>query len=154
MAQLDFNANDVEPTAAFEPLPAGKYLAEITESEMKAVKSGSGTYLQLVFTVIEGPCKGRKVWDRLCLNHSKDLTQKIARGNLSAICRAVGVMQPRDSVELHNLPLVITVNCRKRKDTGEINNEVKGYAKRESAVSQPQQAPVNDQTPPWQRSQN
>jgi hypothetical protein len=29
MATLDFNANDVEPTTAFDPLPAGKYLAAI-----------------------------------------------------------------------------------------------------------------------------
>ena len=151
MATLDFNANDVEPTTAYEPLPAGKYLAEITASEVKPTKSGNGVYLQLEFTVLDGPCKGRKAWDRLCINHPNELTQKIARGNLSAICRAVGVMQPRDSVELHNLPLVITVKCKKRADTGEVTNEVKGYAKRESAVGQPQQAPVNDQTPPWAR---
>lgn len=151
MATLDFNANDVEPTAVFDPLPAGKYLAAITASEMKPTKAGNGSYLQLEFTVLDGPCKGRKVWDRLCINHPNDLTQKIARGNLSAICRAIGVMQPRDSVELHNLPLVVTVKCKKRDDTGEVTNEVKGYAKRESAVGQPQQAPVNDQTPPWAR---
>lgn len=151
MATLDFNANDVEPTAVFDPLPAGKYLAAITASEMKPTKAGNGSYLQLEFTVLDGPCKGRKVWDRLCINHPNDLTQKIARGNLSAICRATGVMQPRDSVELHNLPLVVTVKCKKRDDTGEVTNEVKGYAKRESAVGQPQQAPVNDQTPPWAR---
>jgi len=151
MATLDFNANDVEPTTPFEPLPAGKYLAEITASEMKPTKSGNGSYLQLEFTVLDGPCRGRKVWDRLCINHPNELTQKIARGNLSAICRAVGVMQPRDSVELHNLPLVVTVKCKKREDTGEITNEVKGYAKRESAAGQPQQAPVADQTPPWAR---
>lgn len=151
MATLDFNANDVEPTTEYQPLPAGKYLAEITASEQKAAKSGNGNYLELEYTVIDGPCKGRKVWDRLCLNHPNDLTQKIARGNLSAICHAVGVMQPRDSVELHNLPLVITVKCKKRKDTDEITNEVKGYAKRESAVGQPQQAPATDQTPPWAR---
>jgi len=53
--------------------------------------------------------------------------------------------------ELHNLPLVIAVKCKKRQDTGEVTNEVKGYAKRESAVGQPQQAPVHDQTPPWAR---
>jgi len=151
MATLDFNANDVEPTAVFDPLPAGKYLAAITASEMKPTKAGNGSYLQLEFTVLDGPCKGRKVWDRLCINHPNDLTQKIARGNLSAICRAIGVMQPRDSVELHNLPLVVTVKCKKRDDTGEVTNEVKGYAKRESAVGQPQQAPVHDQTPPWAR---
>lgn len=151
MATLDFNANDVAPTTAYEPLPAGKYLAEITASEQKKTKSGSSNYLELEYTVIDGPFKGRKAWDRLCLNHPNELTQKIARGNLSAICHAVGVMQPRDSVELHNLPMVITVKCKKRQDTGEISNEVKGYAKRESAVGQPQQAPVNDQTPPWAR---
>ncbi|MBN1912041.1 MAG: DUF669 domain-containing protein [Pirellulales bacterium] len=151
MATLEFNANDVEPTAVFEPLPAGKYLAEITSSEMKPTKTGNGSYLQLEYTLLDGPSKGRKVWDRLCINHPNDLTQKIARGNLSAICRAIGVMQPRDSVELHNLPLVITVKCKKRDDTGEVTNEVKGYAKRESAVGQPQQAPVHDQTPPWAR---
>ena len=151
MATLDFNAADVEPTTAYEPLPADKYLAEITASEVKATKAGDGSYLQLEYTVLEGPCKGRKIWDNLCINHPNDLTQKIARANLSAVCRAVGVMQPRDSIELHNLPLVITVKCKKRKDTGELTNEIKGYAKRESAIGQPQQAPVNDQTPPWAR---
>jgi len=151
MATLNFNANEVEPTVPYEAIPAGKYLAEITSSEQKQTKAGDGTYLELEFTVIDGPCQGRKVWDRLCINHANALTQKIAQGNLSAICRAIGVMQPRDSVELHNLPLVVTVKCKKRSDTDEVTNEVKGYAKRESAVGQPQQAPVNDQTPPWAR---
>ncbi len=152
MANLNgFNANEVEPTTAFEPLPAGKYLAAITASEIKPTKKGDGSYLQLEFTVLEGDCKGRKVWDRLCINHPNDLTQKIARGNLSAICRAVSVMQPGDSVELHNLPLVITVKCKKREDNGEIANEVKGYAAKEAAQGQPQQAPVDDNTPPWKR---
>jgi len=152
MANLNgFDARTVEPTADFEPIPAGKYLAAITASEMKVTKKGDGSYLQLEFTVLDGDCKGRKVWDRLCINHPNDLTQKIARGNLSAICRAVGVMQPHDSVELHNLPLLITVKLKKREDTGELTNEVKGYAKKETATGQPQQAPVADNTPPWKR---
>ncbi len=154
MANLNgFNAHEVEPNTAFEPLPAGKYVAAITGSEMKATKRGDGSYLQLEFTVLDGDCKGRKVWDRLCINHPNDLTQKIARGNLSAICRAVGVMQPRDSVELHNLPLLITVKCRKREDNGEIANEIKGYAAAESGDSSAPvaQASVDDNTPPWKR---
>ena len=152
MASLNgFNANEVEPTVSFEPLPAGKYLTAITASEMKATKKGDGSYLQLEFTVLEGDCKGRKTWDRLCINHPNDLTQRIARGNLSAICRAVGVMQPRDSVELHNIPLLITVKCKKRQDTGEITNEVKGYESKGVAQGQPQQALTNDNTPPWKR---
>ncbi len=34
-----FNANDVDPNFAFEAIPAGKYLAAITECEMKPTKS-------------------------------------------------------------------------------------------------------------------
>ena len=152
MANLNgFNAHEVEPTTAFEPLPAGKYVAAITGSEMKATKRGDGSYLQLEFMVLDGECKGRKVWDRLCINHPNDLTQKIARGSLSAICRAVGVMQPRDSVELHNLPLLITVKVKKRDDTGELTNEVKGYAKKDATDGRQPQASVTDNTPPWKR---
>ena len=46
MANLSgFNAHEVEPTTPFEPIPAGRYLAAVTASEMKPVKSGSCSYL-------------------------------------------------------------------------------------------------------------
>lgn len=154
MANLGtFNANEVEPTTSFEPLPAGKYLAAITESEMKPTKSGGGSYLQLTFTILDGEYKNRVVWARLNLNNPNATAVKIARSELSAICHAVGVMQPRDSVELHNLPLLITVKCKKREDTGELTNELKGFEPKAAApaVGQPQQAPVTSNTPPWKR---
>lgn len=150
MADLNgFNAHEVEPTTEFDPLPAGKYLTVITDSEYKPTKSGSGHYLQLAFQVIEGPYKGRFIWSRLNLDNANATAVQIARAELSALCRAVGVMTPRDSVELHNLPLVITVKCKKRDDTDEITNEIKGYAKKEAAAGQPQQAAAS--TPPWRR---
>jgi len=152
MADLNgFDARTVEPTADFEPIPAGKYLAAITDSEMKPTKAGDGSYLELELTVLEGEYKDRKVWDRLCLNHPNAMAVKIARGTLSAICRAVGVMQPKDSVELHNLPLRITVKVKRREDTGDLVNEVAGYTKKESAAGQPPQAAPTDSTPPWKR---
>ena len=152
MADLgNFNANEIEPTVSFDPLPAGKYLAAVTESEMKPTKSGNGSYLQLTFTILDGEYKNRVLWARLNLNNPNATAVKIARSELSAICHAVGVLQPKDSVQLHNLPLVITVKLKKREDTGELTNEVKGYAKKEAAAGQPQQAPVSDSTPPWKR---
>jgi hypothetical protein len=151
MANLNgFNATEVEPTSNFEPLPAGKYLAAITESEMKPTKSGAGSYLQMTLTILEGEYKNRVLWARLNLNNPNATAVKIARSELSAICHAVGVMQPRDSVDLHNLPLVITVKVKKREDTGELTNEIKGYERKEPA-GQTQQAPVTDNTPPWKR---
>ena len=159
MANLNgFNANEVEPSASFEPIPAGKYLAAITKSEMKPTKNGSGSYLELTFVVLDGEYKGRVLWARLNLNNANATTVKIAKAELSALCRAVGVMQPNDSCELHNVPLWITVKCRKRDDRDEWSNEIKGFESKSAASSQPpqRQAPTSapsqsPATPPWKR---
>ena len=151
MADLrGFDANQVEPTAALDPIPAGKYPAVITESEMKPNKAGTGSYLQLTFQIIDGPFNNRVLWARLNLDNPNATAVKIARAELSAVCRAVGVLAPNDSAELHNLPLVIRVRCKKRKDTDEISNEIGGFEKREAVTGKPQQATTN--TPPWRRS--
>ena len=152
MANLNgFDANQVEPNVGYEPVPAGKYIVMITASEMKPTKNGDASYLELEMTILDDPCKDRKIWDRLCLSHSSQQVVKIARGNLSAICRAVGVLQPKDSCELHNIPMSVTVKCKKRDDNGEITNEIRGYAKKESAFGKPQQAAPTSNTPPWKR---
>lgn len=151
MANLHgFDASQVDPASNFDPLPAGKYLATITESEMKPTKSGTGNFLQLTFQVLEGPHKGRLLWARLNLDNPNATAVQIARAELSAICRAVGVMAPQDSVELHNLPLVISVKCKKRTDTGEITNEIGGYT-RKDAPAAPPAAANGSVPPPWKR---
>ena len=165
MAQLNFDASQVDPAQPIEAIPSDKYTVEITKSELKATKTGNGSYLELEFTVLDGEYRGRKVWDRLCLNHPTARTVEIARANLSAICHAVGILKPRDSAELHRIPLTINVKLKKDEGTGTIFNEVKGYSKRESftsytppspaaQVAQYPQAPVNSAVPPWQRSEN
>lgn len=141
-----FDASQVEPTNSFDPVPAGKYVAAITESEMKPTKNGSGSYLQMTFTILDGEYKNRVLWARLNLNNPNATAVKIARSELSAICHAVGIMQPRDSVELHNVPLMITVKIKKREDSGDLTNEIKGYEPKAAAVGQSQQAQTN--TPP------
>lgn len=153
MADLrGFDANQVEPSSDFEPIPAGKYLAVITESEMKANKANTGHYLQLTFQVTDGPYKGRNLWARLNLDNPNSTAVQIARAELSAICRAVGVLAPNDSVELHDLPLVIQVKCVKRADTGELTNEIKGYSKKETPAPATAAQPSANNTPPWRRS--
>jgi len=158
MAQINFDASQVNPSVPFDVLPSDKYLVEITNSEMKSTKAGDGSYLELEFTVVDGDFRGRKVWDRLCLNHRTQKTVEIARANLSAICHATGVMQPRESSELHRIPFIITVKVRKDKDSDELYNEVKGCAKRAGIVAPPapeqqtQQYPQSDNSvPPWLR---
>lgn len=160
MADLrGFDAQTVEPNDSFDPIPNGDYLCIIATSEMKPTKAGDGAYLELELQVIEGPYQGRKLWDRLNLNNANETTVKIAKGTLSAICRAVGVLQPKDSCELHDLPLVVKVACKKREDTDELTNVVKGYKKRDALAATPAasstapaKAASHSSTPPWKRT--
>src|SRR5262249_47826942 len=97
---------------------------------------------------------------RLNLINRNALAVQIARAELSAICRAVGVLTPADSAELHQLPLLIYVKGRKRPDNGELTNEISGYSKREAAQPANTNGPVSSAaggdhkttTPPWKRS--
>ena len=153
MVGLDgFDAEQVEPHVGFDPLPDGDYVVAVVGSEEKPNSKGTGSYLELTLQVVEGDFKNRLLWDRLNLDNPNATTVDIASRQLSAICRAVGVMAPNDSVDLHNLPLVIHVRCKKRTDNGELVNEIKGYSKKESSPPPAAAVAAANSTPPWKRS--
>ena len=125
MASLgNFNADEYKDEHT--PIPAGKYTAVITSSEMKPSKSG-GEYLALTIELIEGQYKGRKVFGNLNLKNANPDAEKIAKIQLSNICRAVGITHPRDSSELHNKPLVVKLAVRPETDQFPASNDIKGY---------------------------
>lgn len=156
MVALNFNANEVKPNT-FEPLPAGEYIAAIVSSEMKPTKKNDGEYAEFKFEILEGEYKGRTLFSRLNLKNPNEKAVQIARGELSAICHAVGVLTPRDTVDLHNIPMRIKVACKKNPENDQINNEIKGY--KSKATSQQMAAAVTGGTPaaaaggaaPWSR---
>ena len=151
MAQLNFDANTVDPNVGFDPIPAGKYNAVIVDSEMKATKTGTGKFLELTFEVIDGEFKGRKVWSRLNINNPNEKAQKIAQAELRNICEAVNVMVIQESSQLHNRPLEITVKCKERKDTSEITNEVRVYAPKDAATNPAAPVKQKSDPAPWGR---
>ena len=168
MAKLGgtFDAASVEPNAPLEALPPGDYVAQILQSEMRVTKAGTGQMLWLDMEVLEGPCKGRHVYDQLNLINPNPTAEEIAQRTLSAICHAVGKLQVADSEELHFQPLLVRVAVK-------LNgyNEVKGYkpVKQVAAAGMPtaangptptpptaapqvRPAPVANATAPWKRS--
>lgn len=122
-----FDASQVPEQQEFAALPEGDYVVIATASEMKATKNGLGQFLQFTFEVLDGPAKGRKLWARLNIHNPNQTAVDIAQRELAAICRAVGVIKPSDSSELHNRPMLVTVGVeiddRKRE-----NNTIKKYA--------------------------
>jgi hypothetical protein len=149
MASLNgFDASQVPEQQEFAALPEGQYVVIATASEMKPTKNGNGQFLQFTFEVLDGPQKGRKVWARLNLVNQNQTAVDIAQRELGAICRAVGIIKPNDSAELHNRPLLITVavevDDRKRE-----GNVIKKY----EAINAGGAATVNNAAPagaaPW-----
>lgn len=153
MASFDelggFDANQVAPSS-FDVLPAGEYDVVIVGSQMKPTKDRQGKYLELEMQVLNGEHQNRKVFDNLNLFNQSAKAVEIARGTLSAICRAVNVMTPKDSSELHNKPLRIKVAVNKSDEYGE-QNKVKAYKPRHVAPPvQPVQQPAYPAATPAQ----
>lgn len=160
MANLaGFNAEAYKPLDTFEPVPAGWYTVIITESEMKPTKAGDGEYLQLAMQIVEGEHQGRIIWDRLNLINPNQTAVDIANRALAAICRAVGVLTPTDSSELHDRPFQVKVSVRPAKDGYDATNEVRGYRALGEAPAAPAapvgaasaSSPATASVPPWRR---
>jgi len=157
----NFDAEAIAPRQSFDLLPAGKYAAVISASEEKRTKKNDGSYLALELTILDGEHAGRKLFDNLNLNNPSAKACEIAQQTLSSICRAVGVMKPERSSDLHDLPMVVTVKVVPPQGQYEAKNEIKGYAVAGEASSQPTPAiggaaPVVVSTgaagaPPWSR---
>lgn len=126
---LNFNAQNEEP-AGFDVLPAGEYDVVITNSEVKPTSTG-GKMLKLQLQVMNGQYQNRLLFDNLNLWNNSQKAVQIARGTLSAICRAVNILTPQDSSELHGKPLRVKVVIEKSDEYGE-QNRVKAYKPREA----------------------
>ena len=162
MAQLNFDANNVEPADTFDVLPKGKYLCMAVASEIKPTTNGTGEYLEITFEVLDGQGKSRKIWERLNIRNANKKAEEISQRQLSALCRAVGVLNLQDSNQLHNLPVVLDIDIEQREGYGP-QNRVKGYspssnsapvasspALRQSAPAPaPQTAPAASAPPVW-----
>ena len=124
MAQLNFNAAEIDTTSR-DAIPSGTYEAVVTDSEMKATKNGLGMGINLTFEILsDGPAKGRKVFAWINYEHPKVEAQRIGREELASLCKAVGITDLDDTVQLHNLPLLVTIGLDKNDPT---RNVVKAY---------------------------
>lgn len=128
MVQLNFDANQVEPDAGMDVVPAGWYNVAVDETEMKPTKSGDGAYLKFRFNILDGQYHGRKLFINLNLRNPNPQTVEIAQRQLSAICHATGVLNLQDTQQLYGIPMKVKVSVRKD-PTGayEDQNDIKSF---------------------------
>lgn len=160
MANLDgFDASKEKDMMTFDAIPKGDYLAMATESEMKPTKDGNGKYLQFQWQVMEGEHKGSLLWSRLNLENKSTKAVEIAKRELGTICKACKVIQPKDSSELHGIPVVLSVVTEKYNDG--FSNKIKGYKSPNGATAAATPATseaasatseTSEASPPWMAS--
>ena len=122
-----FDANNVDPQGDYELIPAGNYPAQIVASDMRSTKNGNGQFLYLELEISDGEYAGRKLYDRLNLINPNPQAVEIAKRQFSALCRATGVMVPKDSEELHFRPVVAVVKVRPAKGEYGASNDIATY---------------------------
>lgn len=105
-----FDATQVEPQQPMEAIPPGWYPVVISDGETKANAGGAGVRMELEWTVLDGPFKGRKVFDGFNIQHPNAQTQEIAQRQFSAICHATQVLRVQDVSQLFQKPHQIQVD--------------------------------------------
>lgn len=154
MASFSFDATKVAPQDSFDPIPAGSYIAQVEESEVKPTKSGSGQRLNLKVRILDGNYKNRVIFNGLNIVHNDKTVEDIGQRQLSSLCHAVGVLQLTDTSQLHMKPMKIKVKIKEDK-TGQWgdSNEITNYEGVQGASIAPVAAPAAPSAPaaPWAR---
>lgn len=157
MAQIgNFNAEDVNPNAGFEPIPPGNYVMKISNSDVRSAKANpANKYIWLEHTILEGQYAGRLLFNNLNYINTNVTAANIAAATLSQLCRAVGKMQIADTAELHGIPFQAQVSIDTKGDRPQ--NRIDKYLYEESSAATSQataQAAVtasNGGAAPWAR---
>jgi hypothetical protein len=117
-----FDTGSVPPAEDFAAVPPGKYPVVIEKAEVKQTKKGDGHYIELQLSILDGPAKNRKVWDRINIQNPSQQCVEIGLRSLAALGLAVGLASVSDTSQLLNKVCIAHV-----KVDGE-NNSVRTYS--------------------------
>jgi len=129
MAELGYQSdpNDAQEQS-FDPVPADEYPVVIEDSDYIPNKKGTGMILKLAYQIIDGPFKGKKLFENLNLENVNDQAVQISRRTLNAICVATGVAHVQDSAQLHGIPFMVDVRMKDSAEYGMQNVIKKHFA--------------------------
>lgn len=146
----NFDANAIQPAGDRSPLPEGRYSVLVTEVVEKRTKAGTGSYLAITMQVIGGPHESRKLWQNINLRNPNQTAEEIGKKELSAFCRATGVMQPRSTSDFVGKTCAVNVGLEKRQD-GTVGNKVASWVYGTSEAAPAAEAPKADAASkkPW-----
>ncbi len=115
MAKLpsSFKRKDYGKMRDFKAIPKGEYIAKITASDYKANSKKTGHFLALTLEVQNKEHKGHKLFANLNLDNPNETTVQIANDEFATILDACSKKTVKDSKELHNILMIVTLGIDK-----------------------------------------
>ena len=154
-----FDVNTLpQSTNNYEPLPAGWYMATITDAELKTTKDGQGQYIRVRYDITGPSHQGRVVFGNLNIKNASAQAEEIGRKQLGELMRAIGLARCDDTDQLAGGSLSIKLDIRAGNGQYGPQNVVRDY--KSTSGSQvpaftPAAAPAAQATasaaPPWAR---
>lgn len=114
---------------SYQLLPEGVYGGNITKTEIKQSKSGTGTYVNLEVTLLGGAgVKGRKVFDICMLSHPNSAAVNVGAKKLKSIADAIGldITEVESFSEFVGKPLGIKLGVEENSEYGD-KNRIKSF---------------------------
>lgn len=150
-----YNADAKPSSGESEVIPEDVYTVKLVNSEWENKKDEGGnktseTYLYFDLEVIDGEYKGSRVRDFFFLGYKNPEAVRVSDARFASLREAVGILNPKDSVDLHGPRFQVKIGCRKRKDDPEkMNNYIQRYIEKGQTVNAPQQQSENA---PWAKN--
>jgi len=146
---VPFDPAAVEPQDDFQVLPPGKYPVLIEEAEVKVNKKQTGHLIYLKMKILDGPGKGRYVFDQINIQNPSQQCVEIGLKTLSALARAIGLQAVESTTQLLNQVVVAHVkvkdeqnNVRTYSSAGQPGGPVAPVAAPVVPVATPEPAPA------------
>jgi len=103
-----FTAEEHEPMSDFSIMPNGWYLGQVSKSEIKKTKAGTGLRLNMQVVIEESKddgekYKGRIVFIGLNIQNPNPKAVEISQRELKSLCDSVNIQELEDSDELHDI---------------------------------------------------
>jgi hypothetical protein len=136
-----FDADSVKPMGDRSPVPPGDYRVVCVKSDFKPTSTG-GMMLEFTWQVLEGPHARRMVWSKLNLRNVKPDVVARANEELSAICHAVGVSKLKDSIQAHDIPIIVSLAIEPPNNGYPAKNKITAYKSLKDASEVRQAVPV------------
>jgi hypothetical protein len=119
-----------EPGGGFPVLPLGWYRAQIISAQVKPLKSGNGTGLELDLGITSPGYVNRKAWGTLNVNHTNPKTEQIGQQELQELIEACGFTRQtfHDDFQLNGRNILVRLKIEEARGNYPARNQIAGFA--------------------------